>query len=219
MNEPNDLALELSELRGRKRRVGPGQAHALSALRGNAVQRGVAFEQLNRQFSAARQKLIDQGRELRNKGVGAFGRKPLHAGKPVPLLNDSFPLDRGLDVTLLAFGFKFGAPPELDLLFDVRFLQNPNYDPRLESKTGTDPQVAAFIERDPALKPFLVHLFDLLDFLLPVYAERGKTEIVIGFGCTGGRHRSVYVAQRVFAHLNGDTRYQTSFVARDVERR
>lgn len=106
-----------------------------------------------------------------------------------------------MTVSVVAFGFKCGIPLDLDLLFDVRFLKNPNYEPALQPKTGADPDVAAFIERHPALEPFLSRLFPLLDFLLLQYAGSGRERVTIGLGCTGGRHRSVYVAGRLAEHL------------------
>ncbi|MGH7737849.1 MAG: RapZ C-terminal domain-containing protein [Candidatus Tyrphobacter sp.] len=121
-----------------------------------------------------------------------------------------------MTVSLLAFGFKHGIPPNLDLLLDVRFLRNPNYEPDLAEKTGADPAVAAFIERDPALAPFLSHLFPLLDFLLREYERTGRERVTIGLGCTGGRHRSVFVAHRLARHLA--QRFETvETIERDVE--
>jgi RNase adapter protein RapZ len=121
-----------------------------------------------------------------------------------------------LGVTLVAFGFKYGLPADLDLLFDVRFLRNPNYEDALASLTGDDPAVAAFIEDDPALSPFLAKIEDLLDFLLPRYLAEGKTQLTIGIGCTGGRHRSVYVAGRLRGHLQRDDQLDVTYEARDL---
>lgn len=121
-----------------------------------------------------------------------------------------------LGVTLVAFGFKYGLPADLDLLFDVRFLRNPNYEAALAPLTGEDRTVAAFIEDDPALEPFLAKLDDMLEFLLPRYLAEGKTQLTIGIGCTGGRHRSVYVARRVLEALRSDARLELSLEARDV---
>ncbi|MBV8149171.1 MAG: RNase adapter RapZ [Candidatus Eremiobacteraeota bacterium] len=121
-----------------------------------------------------------------------------------------------LGVTLVAFGFKYGLPADLDLLFDVRFLRNPNYEDALAPLTGNDPAVAAFIEGDSALKPFLDKVDDLLDFLLPRYLTEGKSQLTIGIGCTGGRHRSVYVASRIRDHLQRDARLDLTLEARDL---
>jgi UPF0042 nucleotide-binding protein len=109
--------------------------------------------------------------------------------------------ERALSVTVVAFGFKYGIPLDLDMLFDVRFLDNPNYVENLRPLTGADPAVAEYIETDPATAPFLDRLFDMMDFLMPRYLAEGKSQLTIGIGCTGGRHRSVYVARRLTEHL------------------
>jgi len=121
-----------------------------------------------------------------------------------------------VNVSVIAFGFKYGIPLDIDLLFDVRFLQNPNYDPALQPRTGADPDVAAFIEGDPALAPFLAHLFPFVDFLLPQYRRSGRERVTIALGCTGGRHRSVYVARRLAQHLSG-AGWSVESIVRDVE--
>lgn len=123
-----------------------------------------------------------------------------------------------LGVTLVSFGFKYGLPTDLDLLFDVRFLKNPNYEAALAPLTGEEPAVAAFIESDPALEPFMNKTSELIDFLLPRYLAEGKTQLTIGFGCTGGRHRSVYTARRMFDRLARDARLEVALEARDVRR-
>ena len=109
--------------------------------------------------------------------------------------------ERQLSVTVVAFGFKYGIPLDLDMLFDVRFLHNPNYVDALRPLTGADAAVAKYVESDPAAGPFLDRLFDMMDFLMPRFLTEGKSQLTIGVGCTGGRHRSVYVARRVCAHL------------------
>jgi UPF0042 nucleotide-binding protein len=123
-----------------------------------------------------------------------------------------------LAVTLVPFGFKYGIPLDLDLLFDVRFLRNPNYDDALQPLTGDDPAVAAFVEADPLLPEFLARVESLLDFLIPCYVSEGKSQLTIGIGCTGGRHRSIYVARRLERHLAADERCSVGFDARDVRR-
>jgi len=123
-----------------------------------------------------------------------------------------------LAVTFVAFGFKFGLPTDLDLLFDVRFLRNPNYEEALTSKSGDDPEVAAFIEEDASLAPFLAKVTDLIDFLLPCYLAEGKSQLTIGIGCTGGRHRSVYVAGRLAQRYSGDRRIDVALETRDLVR-
>ena len=104
-------------------------------------------------------------------------------------------------VHVVAFGYKYGLPLDADLVFDVRFLPNPNYVPELQPLCGTDPPVAAFMESLPETEAFLEHLFGTIDFVLPLYLAEGKSRLTIAIGCTGGRHRSVYVAARLAEHL------------------
>lgn len=100
-----------------------------------------------------------------------------------------------LSITFLSFGFKHGLPPDVDLVFDVRFLANPFYEPGLGDLTGLDQPVIDFLEQVDGWEEFTTKLNDLLDFLLPAYADEGKRHLVVGFGCTGGRHRSVRLAE------------------------
>jgi UPF0042 nucleotide-binding protein len=107
----------------------------------------------------------------------------------------------GLRVFVTSFAYRHGIPRDADLIFDVRFLDNPHYVPELEQLTGRDRPVAAHIERDPHLSSFLARVWRLLEPLLPRYEQEGKTYLTIAIGCTGGRHRSVYVAERLAAQL------------------
>lgn len=100
-------------------------------------------------------------------------------------------------VSATSFGYKFGVPHDVDLIFDVRFLANPHFVPELKSKVGSDPAVAAYIEKDPHTAEFLERLVDFLDYLLPLYEREHKSYLSIGIGCTGGKHRSVYVADQL----------------------
>jgi len=104
---------------------------------------------------------------------------------------------RPLRVFLMSFGYRYGLPRDADLVFDVRFLQNPHYVPDLKPKTGLDRPVGVYIEKDTSLAPFLTHLTALLDPLLPLYEAEGKSYLTIAVGCTGGQHRSVYVVERL----------------------
>ena len=121
-----------------------------------------------------------------------------------------------LAVHVVAFGFKHGLPPEADLAFDVRFLLNPNYVPDLKDRDGRDRPVANFIEALPETAPFLAHLFGMVDFLVPLYAGEGKARLTIAIGCTGGRHRSVYIAERLAEHLEGHDAISVSREFRDL---
>ena len=104
-------------------------------------------------------------------------------------------------IAATSFGFKFGVPHDVDLLFDVRFLANPHFVPELKPKSGSDPAVAAYIEKDPETPRFLARLAEFLDYLLPLYEKEHKSYLSIAVGCTGGRHRSVYVAERLAGML------------------
>ena len=123
-----------------------------------------------------------------------------------------------LAMTIVPFGFKYGLPLDLDMLFDVRFLRNPNYDDTLRPLTGEDERVARFIETDAACEPFVTKLLDMLVFLVPHAIAEGKAQLTIGIGCTGGRHRSIYIARRIYAHFENDERIALAIEPRDVGR-
>jgi UPF0042 nucleotide-binding protein len=111
---------------------------------------------------------------------------------------------RTMTVTVSSFGFSRGMPPVADLVFDMRFLDNPHWVGPLREKTGLDPEVGAHIERDPGFLPIFTRIRDLLLDLLPRYATQGKRYVNIAFGCTGGRHRSVFVAERIAQALRDE---------------
>lgn len=100
-----------------------------------------------------------------------------------------------LIVTLVSFGYKFGTPLDADLVFDLRFLPNPHYDPKMKPLSGMDKAVRNYVLKSATAKEFFKKLEDLLNFLLPLYQAEGKSNLVIGIGCTGGRHRSVAAAE------------------------
>ena len=104
---------------------------------------------------------------------------------------------QGLSLFVTSFAFRQGVPRESDLVFDVRFLKNPHYDPELRPLTGEDPAVQKAIENDPDFDAFFDSLTGMLEILLPRYAQEGKSYLTIAVGCTGGRHRSVYVARKL----------------------
>jgi RNase adapter protein RapZ len=108
-----------------------------------------------------------------------------------------------LVVTILSFGFKHGIPVDSDLLFDVRFLPNPHFVPALRPHTGRDQEVVRYLDRSTATHEFLDHTLNLLKFLIPQYAHEGKRYLTIGIGCTGGRHRSVAIAEALRKGLAG----------------
>jgi len=106
-----------------------------------------------------------------------------------------------IDVAVVAFGFKYGIPMDADLVFDVRFLPNPHYVESLRPLTGEAEPVREYVFQSPVTRRFLQKLFDFMAFLLPHYVKEGKTQLVVGIGCTGGRHRSIAIADRLAGFL------------------
>jgi RNase adapter protein RapZ len=121
-----------------------------------------------------------------------------------------------LVVTILSFGFKHGIPVDSDLLFDVRFLPNPHFVPALRPHTGRDPEVVRYLDRSDATHKFLEHTLNLLKFLIPQYAHEGKRYLTIGIGCTGGRHRSVAIADALRKGLTGIAGVRLRVKHRDI---
>ncbi len=122
-----------------------------------------------------------------------------------------------LYVTVLSFGFKYGIPVDADLVFDVRFLPNPYYVEELKALTGNDRQVQEYVMRTGAAQAFLEKVDELIRFLLPNYVQEGKNSLVIAFGCTGGKHRSVTLANAVANRLK-TTEYGSKVEHRDIEK-
>lgn len=125
--------------------------------------------------------------------------------------------DDSMAVTILSFGFKYGIPLDADNVFDVRFLPNPYYVEELRLKTGKEPEVAEYVWKWPKTQQFLHKLYDLLDFLVPSYIQEGKGQLVVAIGCTGGMHRSVFIAEKVY-ELIKSRGYRAEIVHRDAER-
>ena len=122
-----------------------------------------------------------------------------------------------LFVTILSFGFKYGIPSDADLVFDVRFLPNPYYDENLRSHTGNEKAVQDFVRRGGTADVFLDKLYDMIDFLFPYYVKEGKNQLVIAVGCTGGKHRSVTVANRLYERLKEHSEIGLKLEHRDIE--
>jgi UPF0042 nucleotide-binding protein len=109
----------------------------------------------------------------------------------------------GLQITVVSFGFKYGLPIDADLVFDLRFLRNPHWEPELRSLCGLDKAVTDYIDADPRTETFLKHIEDLLAFAVPCYRDEGKAYLTVAIGCTGGQHRSVYFGERITTFLKG----------------
>jgi UPF0042 nucleotide-binding protein len=123
-----------------------------------------------------------------------------------------------LAVTFGSFGHKHGPPRDADLAFDVRFLPNPHYEPELRALTGFDERIVEYVARDGRLQEFYDRVIPLLEYLLPQYVNEGKAHLVVAIGCTGGRHRSVVIAEHLASHFRNEDRYFIEVQHRDVDR-
>jgi UPF0042 nucleotide-binding protein len=123
-----------------------------------------------------------------------------------------------LQVTILSFGFKYGIPEDSDLLFDVRFLPNPYYVQELKTHTGLEQCIKDFVQKDGVADEFLTKLKDMVSFLIPHYIEEGKNQLVISIGCTGGKHRSVTIAELLYQSLSKSADYGIRIDHRDISK-
>ncbi|HEY1360493.1 MAG TPA: RNase adapter RapZ [Thermoleophilaceae bacterium] len=123
-----------------------------------------------------------------------------------------------LAVTFLTFGFKHGSPRDSDLAFDVRFLPNPHYESELRELTGLDQAVIDYVENSDGIEDFYDRLTPLLDYLLPAYEQEGKAHLTVGIGCTGGRHRSVVIAEHLAGIYADRGDYLVDVVHRDIDK-
>jgi RNase adapter protein RapZ len=124
---------------------------------------------------------------------------------------------RRIQVSVIAFGYKYGIPLDADLVFDVRFLPNPYYVEGLAHLTGTAPEVRDYLEAQPKTAEALDRLYAFLDYVMPLYAADARAAITIAVGCTGGYHRSVYVASKIAKHLDASDAYHVTTTYRDVD--
>ena len=125
--------------------------------------------------------------------------------------------EAALQITVVSFGFKHGIPLDADLVMDVRFLPNPHYDPQLRPFTGKDAPVRDFVLSHPVTREFLARFLELADFLIPHYRAEGKSRLTLAIGCTGGRHRSVAMVQRLAAVLR-EAHPNVAEAHRDIQR-
>ena len=156
---------------------------------------------------------------LRERADVTIDTTSMTVGEFKRVVQGYFALDRGpeLAIAVISFAYRGGVPREADLVIDVRFLDNPYYLPDLRPLTGKDPRIADYVEKDPSFGPFLAGLESWLAPLLPRYVREGKSYLTIAIGCTGGRHRSVLVAERLAAWLaKADQR--VTLLHRDLDR-
>jgi UPF0042 nucleotide-binding protein len=135
--------------------------------------------------------------------ISSFFKAPAHSGT--------------MTITLISFGFKFGIPQNVDLLLDVRFLPNPNFVPDLKELRGTDAAVQNFLFERTSTGQFIERTLSLLDFLIPLYREEGKAYLTIGFGCTGGRHRSPAIVERIAGQITKKHGIEPAVIHRDIQ--
>ncbi len=168
---------------------------------------------------------IDSERDLlaplRDRADVSIDTSDLSAARLRKVVADKM-LPRGtvgrLAVTFLTYGFKHGAPRDADLLFDVRFLPNPHYESDLRPLTGLDEPVRAYVESSDGIGEFYEHLVPLLDYLLPQYEQEGKAHLTVGVGCTGGRHRSVVIAEHLAELYAERSDLLVDVVHRDIDK-
>lgn len=123
---------------------------------------------------------------------------------------------KNLFVTILSFGFKYGIPSDSDIVMDVRFLPNPYYVEELRPKTGNDKEIQDYVMQFPETNQFLDKLEDMINFLIPNYISEGKNQLVISIGCTGGKHRSVTLANELYKRLSGKREFGLKIEHRDI---
>ena len=172
------------------------------------------------QMTAAIEKERDMLAALRNRADFVVDTTGLSAaGLRERLLTLFAGTDNGgaFEVIVQSFGFKYGIPPESDLVFDVRFLPNPYYEMSLREKNGTDPDVRDYVFQGGTADVLMGHLTTMIDFLLPRYMAEGKSNLIISIGCTGGKHRSVAIAEALSEHLRG-REYGVVTMHRDYQR-
>jgi len=174
---------------------------------GTSVQEGIREE---------RRRLL-KIKELADKIIDTTSLNLSELKQRILELLDSRMDNHDMQLSILSFGYKYGLPVDADLIWDVRFIPNPNYKPRLREKTGRDAPVRRYVLGTPQAKRFGKKFFDLVTGSLPHYIQEGKSYLTVAIGCTGGRHRSVVMAESLAAHL-AKRGYKIRIHHRDIER-
>ena len=175
---------------------------------GERVDKGIALERERLAFLKERADYILDTSQLLTRELKAEIEK-------IFLKNQDY---KNLFITILSFGFKYGIPVDSDLVFDVRFLPNPYYVEGLRAKTGNDKEIQEYVLQFKEAHEFLDKLTDMIDFLIPNYISEGKNQLVISIGCTGGKHRSVTLANELYKRLSKKTEYGLKIEHRDIEK-
>ncbi|WNQ11020.1 RNase adapter RapZ [Paenibacillus aurantius] len=162
-------------------------------------------------------KLLEELKGLATQAIDTSNLKPAQLKEKITARFNNIEGD-GLSVNVISFGFKYGMPIDADLIFDVRFLPNPHYVETLRPHTGQDSDVYDYVMKWPETQEFLTKLLDMLQFLMPQYKKEGKSQVVVGIGCTGGKHRSVAIAEYLGKALGTSETEQVRVSHRDAER-
>lgn len=162
-------------------------------------------------------KLLEELKGMATQSIDTSSLKPAQLKERILARFNSAEED-GMSLNFMSFGFKYGIPIDADLIFDVRFLPNPHYVENLRPNTGQDADVYEYVMKWTETQEFLSKLLDLLQFLVPQYKKEGKSQVVIGIGCTGGKHRSVAVAEYLGKVMGTSETEQVRVSHRDIER-
>lgn len=173
---------------------------------GERVDKGIALEREKLAFLKERANYIVDTSQLLTRELKSELEK-------IFIKNQNY---KSLFITVLSFGFKYGIPVDSDLVFDVRFLPNPYYVEGLRKKTGNDAEIQEYVLQFQEAHEFLDKLSDLVNFLIPNYIMEGKNQLVISIGCTGGKHRSVTLANELYKRLSDKTEYGLKIEHRDI---
>lgn len=149
----------------------------------------------------AERRLLAEAREMADVVIDTSDLRPMDLRIRITEIYQGLPLQESLLVDIFSFGYKYGAPIDADIVFDVRFIPNPFYVDELRSLTGEDPRVAEYVLKSPVTQAFLEQFCNMVVELLPAYAREGKARLTIGIGCTGGQHRSVTIAAELAKRL------------------
>ncbi len=182
--------------------------HPLAKLKGTETLEDALSEE---------QRLLLPIRDASDKIINTSHYSPHQLRRFMSLLYGNKDTDKGLYVLLITFGYKYGIPQNIDLLFDVRFLPNPYFIPELKPLKGTEKAVVDFVLNHTETRDFLRHINMFLDFLIPQYINEGRSYLVIGIGCTGGHHRSPVIAKEIGNHLITFHNISPEIVHREIE--
>ena len=185
------------------------------------------YKETRRSHPLAKEERIDKGIDLEREKLAFIRKRSNYILDTSNLLTRELKAElerifikkeefKSLFVTVLSFGFKYGIPADSDIVMDVRFLPNPYYDVNLRPKTGNDEEIRSFVMKYEEANIFVDKLEDMIRFLIPRYISEGKTQLVISIGCTGGKHRSVTLANELFKRLEGGQEYGLKIEHRDI---